>query len=152
MPKTGRCHITLSSHEKSAPAMRPFVKTLWRLVKLTIADDGGLICWSNCTHQHGYSTSSPVSSTEISDRSRVYRLNMWLASHTGQLNLLPLEGWGMSTGRNALMLCGWEIKGTFGWFHLCIKRVDAMWNYKCHIWLLSLYKSTDFATNSLAFY
>ena len=30
--------------------------------------------------------------------------------HTGQLSLLPLMRWEMSTGQNLVILCGWEVK------------------------------------------
>jgi len=43
-------------------------------------------------------------------------------SHLGQLSLLPYTGWEMSTGKSAMMLCGWGVKA--GWLILCVdKRV-----------------------------
>jgi len=39
---------------------------------------------------------------------------LWLEKDQGQLSLLPSPGWEMSsTGRNAVMLCSWEVKA--GW-------------------------------------
>jgi len=33
-----------------------------------------------------------------------------VTSHLGQLRLVPSVGWKMSTGRSAVMLCGWVVK------------------------------------------
>jgi len=41
----------------------------------------------------------------------------------GQLSLLPLAGWKMSTGQSAVMLCSWGVKA--GWLNpLVDKRVS----------------------------
>jgi len=35
-----------------------------------------------------------------------------VTSHPGQLSLVPLVGWKMSTGQNAATSCGWEVKAS----------------------------------------
>ena len=55
-------------------------------------------------YQRSYSTSSPVS-TGIGDR-----LPRFVASHPGQLSILPSAGREMSTSQSAVMLCGWGVK------------------------------------------
>jgi len=37
-------------------------------------------------------------------------LYWYVASHPGQLSLLPSAGWALSTNQSVMMLCGWETK------------------------------------------
>jgi len=46
----------------------------------------------------------------MSDRLRVGKPPGFVTSHSGQLSLLPSAGRKMSTGQNAVTLCGWGAK------------------------------------------
>jgi len=46
--------------------------------------------------------------TEMCDRLQAGKPSRCATSHPGQLILLPLVGWEMSTGQSVVMLCGWE--------------------------------------------
>jgi len=58
----------------------------------------------------------------MGDRLRAGKSPRFVTSHSGQLSLLPLLGWKMSTGQSAVTLYGWGVKAWF--IPLVDKRVD----------------------------
>jgi len=79
---------------------------------------GHSLLWHRWAHHQSYSTSVSVN-TGIGDRLWMGK-PPYVTSHPGQLSLLPSEGWEMSTGQSAMMICGWGVKA--GWL---ISFVDA---------------------------
>ena len=49
-------------------------------------------------------------STGMGDRLWVDKPPCFVASHSGQLSLLPSAKWKVSTGQSVVMLCGWGVK------------------------------------------
>ena len=47
----------------------------------------------------------------------------YVTSHSGQLSLLTLAGWEMSTSQSVVMLCGWQVEARMTHCSLWIEHV-----------------------------